>query len=174
MSHCAQLLLRLLQRASVSLCHAHARGAYDYHCAATSTRCSSSSSWKAKPGVRVSRRGRARASSPTNHPAPPARRTIEEQISKTHSLHFRSYCSFLYIFTHVLVFILPFLPLLCHCFYLMICMHVCYVFVNKYSMLTKTHFRTESVTVGNCWKCVLVTMKWHVLSFENLRFKWSQ
>jgi len=36
---------------------------------------------------------------------------------------------------YVLVFILPFLPLLCHCFYVMICMYVCYMLFNKYSIL---------------------------------------
>jgi len=39
-----------------------------------------------------------------------------------------------FIFTHVLVFILLFLSLLCHCFKVMICMYVCYMLFNKYSI----------------------------------------
>ena len=34
-------------------------------------------------------------------------------------------------FTRVLVFILLFLSLLCHCFKVMICMYVCYMLFNK-------------------------------------------
>jgi len=45
-------------------------------------------------------------------------------------------CQFLF-FMHVLVFILPFLPLHCHCFLATICMYVCYVLFNKYSILNK-------------------------------------
>jgi len=41
-------------------------------------------------------------------------------------------CQFLLFFMYVLVFILPFLPLLCHCFQFMICIYVCYVLLNKY------------------------------------------
>jgi len=36
---------------------------------------------------------------------------------------------------HVLVFILSFLSLLCHCSKVMICMYVCYMLFNKYSVL---------------------------------------
>ena len=42
---------------------------------------------------------------------------------------------FFYIFTHVLVFILLFLSLLCHCLKVMICTYVCYMSFNKYSIL---------------------------------------
>ena len=42
-------------------------------------------------------------------------------------------CRFLFLM-HVLVFILPFLPLLCHYFSVMICTNVCYVLFNKYSI----------------------------------------
>ena len=42
-------------------------------------------------------------------------------------------CQFFLFFTHVLVFILLFLSLLCHCFKVMICMYVCYMLFNEYS-----------------------------------------
>jgi len=45
-----------------------------------------------------------------------------------------SFLVFLF-FTHVLVFILSFLSLLCHCSKVMICMYVCYMLFNKYSVL---------------------------------------
>ena len=41
-------------------------------------------------------------------------------------------CQFFLFFTNVLVFILLFLSLLCHCFKVMICMYVCYMLFNKY------------------------------------------
>jgi len=48
---------------------------------------------------------------------------------------FSSLPVFLLFFTHVLVFILLFLSLLCHCFKVMICMYVCYTLFNKYSVI---------------------------------------
>ena len=42
--------------------------------------------------------------------------------------------SFFNFFTYVLVFILLFLSLLYHCFKVMICMYVCYMLFNKYSI----------------------------------------
>ena len=47
-------------------------------------------------------------------------------------------CQFFLFFTHVLVYILLFLSLLCHCSKVLICMYVCYVLFNKYSILN-TH-----------------------------------
>jgi len=41
-------------------------------------------------------------------------------------------------FTHVLVFILLFLSLPRHCSKVMICMYVCYVLLNKYSILNES------------------------------------
>ena len=50
------------------------------------------------------------------------------------SEHISPDCQFLF-FLHVLEFILPFLPLICHCFWVLICMYVCYVLFNN----THTH-----------------------------------
>ena len=65
---------------------------------------------------------------------------------------------FYIFFTHVLVFILLFLSLLCHCFKVMICMYVCYMLFNKYSdtQMCKRYgrfgsrMRVRSI-VERCW-----------------------
>jgi len=40
-------------------------------------------------------------------------------------------CQFLFISENIL----PFLPLICHCFQVLICVYVCYALFNKYSIL---------------------------------------
>ena len=79
---------------------------------------------------------------------------------------FSSLPVFFKIFTHVLVFILFFLSLLCHCFKVMICMYVYYMLFNKYSIssiaaavcfrLLRTvllECNGGTVDAVDCWTC---------------------
>jgi len=81
-------------------------------------------------------------------------------------------CQFLNIFfTHVLVFILLFLSLLCNCFKVMICMYVCYMLFNKYSILNTKILNTHVVVyiAYYCSVCCLVHIC--ILSISTVYFR---
>ena len=66
------------------------------------------------------------------------------------------FCQFFKVFfTHILVFILLFLSLLCHCFKVMICMYVCYTLFNKYSKFSSINPLDPFGQVDRtCWRCL--------------------
>ena len=71
---------------------------------------------------------------------------------------FSSLPVFFIFFTHVLVFILLFLSLLCHCFKVMICMYVCYMLFNKYSSSSTNYLHLLSVASALLLVCIFLMM----------------